>query len=62
VDYSGYTFDPPPVCPPNQHSTYQLADGTYTETCQTCGLDLVDSDPEEEYLWQLRLDDAEELG
>lgn len=50
-----------PVCAPNEHTTGpQLSDGTFPETCTRCGINLADSDLEEEYLWQLRLDAAED--
>ena len=62
MDISGYTPEPLPVCAPDAHTVMQLSDGTYSEHCELCGLDLANSDIEEEYLWQLRLDDAEELG
>lgn len=59
-DPSDYTPDFVRVCAPNEHVSSQLSDGTYAETCKVCGLDLANSDLEDEYLWQLRLDAAEE--
>lgn len=61
MDTSEYTPDPVPVCPPAEHRlVIDYTGEPVSEMCVICGLNLADSDLEEEYLWQLRLDDAEE--
>jgi hypothetical protein len=52
VTDSVYLPEIPPICPPTQHTTRQYEDGTHSEVCTTCGLALVDYDPEElEEIW-----------